>query len=100
MPLCKFCGVMFVWGKNADKFVPLVPIGEDESLERSYQDENGVLRAQHSLICVGHTALVSVVKLAVAIPAEQIIGSPQMMVGPPKPKRKRRMLNRKVGYEG
>lgn len=60
------------WGQNGDKWVKLVPIGEDVGLDRTYQDENGVLRAQHQ--CSGWTAAVQVVKLAAPISADHIIG--------------------------
>lgn len=52
MAICKFCGVAFAWGQKDDgKYVPLVPLGEEGDLVRNYQDENGVLRAEHALVC-------------------------------------------------
>lgn len=52
MPICKFCGIPFDWGQRADgKYVPLVPSADDADLPRTYVDEDGVLRAEHLLVC-------------------------------------------------
>ena len=34
-----------------DRWVPLVPVGDDAALERAFQDEDGNLRAAHRLVC-------------------------------------------------
>lgn len=77
MAMCKFCGVAFAWGqKEGGGWVPLVPIQDHEGLDRSFQDENGVLRADHRIICVargGPTVRVS--KLARPVKAGEIIGT-------------------------
>jgi hypothetical protein len=83
MPVCRYCGKPFAWGNAGDKWVPLVPLGEEEDLDRDYQDENGALRASHVQLCANRGGpSVRVSKLARNIPAEDIIG-------PPKPKIKR-----------
>lgn len=77
MAICKFCGKAFSWGNADGKWVPLVPVGEDDSLDRAYQDENGRLRAEHRAVCVirgGPT--VRVARLAVAVPAANVLPSP------------------------
>jgi hypothetical protein len=77
MSICKFCAKPFSWGNSDGKWVPLVPLGEDAELVRSYQDENGALRAEHRLVCVsrgGPTVRVS--RLAVGVRPGDIIGAP------------------------
>lgn len=84
MAMCKFCHKPMAWGLNTDgKYVPLVPIGEDEGLARTFQDENGALRAEHRDVCDAQRGgpTVRVARLAVAIQSEDIIGA--------KPKRGR-----------
>lgn len=74
MALCKFCGVAFAWGNNEGKWTPLVPLGEEGDLRRTYQDEQGNLRASHTDICVnrgGPTVRVS--RLAKAVEANEIL---------------------------
>lgn len=76
MAICKFCGLAFAWGQKDDGgFVPLVPVGEDENLERSFQDENGVLRANHQDICTRRGGpTVKIVRLAKKVKGGDIIG--------------------------
>ena len=75
MAICKFCGAAFAWGNNNDgKWTPLVPLGEEGDLRRTYQDEQGNLRASHIDVCVnrgGPTVRVS--RLAKAIEANEIL---------------------------
>ena len=74
MALCKSCGLLFQWGSFDGKWVPLVPITEHNGLDRTYQDEDGELRAHHSSVCT-HTAgpAVRVTKLAAKVKAEDIL---------------------------
>lgn len=51
MAHCKRCGMTIDWGVEGDRFIPLVPIGEDEDLEKLFRDENMVPRAVHFLVC-------------------------------------------------
>jgi len=51
MANCKRCGMKMDWGTDGEKFIPLVPIGEDDGLEATFRDENFVLRAVHFLVC-------------------------------------------------
>lgn len=52
MGMCKFCGVAMSWGQERDgKWIPLIPLGEEGDLPRTYQDENGKLRAGHRAVC-------------------------------------------------
>lgn len=75
MAICKFCLKAFSWGQKDDgRFVPLVPIEDDAGMDRTYQDEDGVLRAEHWLVCVrrgGRTVRVS--KLAKPIAANEVL---------------------------
>lgn len=89
MPLCKFCGKPFAWGNDSGKWVPLVPPGEEGDLDRSFQDENGLLRAKHRDMCT-YTPAVAVVKLAVPIPASDIVQVPRVVLPQPSKKRGRR----------
>lgn len=74
MAMCKFCGKPFAWGISDGKYVPLVPIADHDDMVRSFQDENGVLRAEHRQICViagGPT--VRVARLARPVQPEDIL---------------------------
>lgn len=51
MAVCKYCNLPFQWSRVEDRWVPLVPIGQDDNLERGFQDEDGNLRAAHRLVC-------------------------------------------------
>lgn len=75
MALCKFCGKVFDWGRTEDGYVPLVSIERQDGLLRNFQDENGVLRADHRLECVNRGGpTVRIVRLAKGIEPENIIG--------------------------
>jgi hypothetical protein len=74
MPMCKYCGVPFTWGNDGERWVPLVPAGQEAALDRTFQDENGLLRAAHRDICVGFGPSVKVAKLAKKIKAAEIAG--------------------------
>lgn len=77
MALCKFCGKVFQWGRMEDGWVPLVPIAEHEGLDRTHQDENGVLRADHRLLCTSRGGpAVTVVKLARKVSADDVLPLP------------------------
>jgi hypothetical protein len=78
MAMCKFCGKPFAWGYNEaeGRYIPLVPVDEHEGLDRNFQDENGVLRADHRTVCLmrgGPT--VRVARLAKSVKAKEIIGT-------------------------
>lgn len=88
MAICKFCGQPFVWGRNGDRWIPLVPIGEEGDLDRKFQDADGNLRAQHRDVCE-YVPAVDVTKLAVPIPAEMIVPSQAQYPEPSKGSRKR-----------
>lgn len=70
MAICKFCGNLFDWGSCNGKWVTLIPVGEDSSYEKAYQDEEGKFRAAHKNVCTkaGFGSL-NVTKLARPIPA-------------------------------
>jgi hypothetical protein len=77
MAVCKHCGVVFDWGRIDDGWVPLVPVAEHDGLDRTHQDENGVLRAAHYLVCTrtgGPT--VKVTKLKTPIKGSDILPAP------------------------
>lgn len=76
MPVCKFCQKPFSWGLADGKWVPLVPVGEEGELDRAYQDENGVLRAEHRAVCLRQGGpTVRVARLAKAVPAKDVMPS-------------------------
>lgn len=77
MATCKYCGLRMDWGQDdAGNWVKLVPIAQHDDLERTHQDENGVLRARHT--CEGWTPAVRVVKLAKPVQATDVL--PKTMV--------------------
>lgn len=47
MATCKGCGAHFQWGFVDGKWVPLEPVETHDDLDKTYVDENGVLRADH-----------------------------------------------------
>lgn len=89
MPICKFCAMPMQWGRSDEKWVPLVPLGEEGDLDRTHQDSDGNLRAEHRLICIGWTPAVSVVKLAKPIPASDIVQVPPPIDHAPRRRRKK-----------
>lgn len=66
MAHCKRCGMAMDWGIEGDRFIPLVPLGQDDELDKTFRDENFQLRAVHFLVCkskaIGLTRLASPVK--------------------------------------
>lgn len=78
MPICKYCTKPFAWGLSDGKYTPLVPVEDHDDLRRVFQDENGVLRAEHREVCVnrgGPTVRVS--RLAVAVLPEHVLKKPR-----------------------
>ena len=52
MAHCKYCGETIEWGLSGERYVSLVPIGEEPAkIFRRFSDENGNLRAVHKDIC-------------------------------------------------
>jgi hypothetical protein len=49
---CKYCDKPIEWGYAGDRWIALVPLGQDEGLDREFQDEKGNLRASHRQLCV------------------------------------------------
>lgn len=47
MAVCNGCGQFFDWGFCDGKWVLLEPIESHDDLDRTYVDENGMLRADH-----------------------------------------------------
>lgn len=87
MASCKHCGVLFNWGRADDKWVPLVPVGEEGELDRDFSDENGVLRSSHRQVC-NYIPSVNVIKLSKPVPADMILGNFAFKTEKPKRKRK------------
>lgn len=76
MSMCKFCGAKIEWGMMAERYVPLVPVGEDDGMERTMADEHGVLRASHRAACTSpYTPAVRVQKLRTPVPADMVLPS-------------------------
>jgi hypothetical protein len=96
MPLCKYCAKPFAWGNADGKWEPLVPVGQEGDADRTYQDENGVLRASHRSVCVlvgGES--VRVARLAKSVPAADMLPSAVAGADPetgeiPAPKKRRK----------
>jgi hypothetical protein len=75
MAMCKFCGKPFQWGRADDGWVPLEPIESHDGMDRTHQDSDGVLRADHRKACTQRGGPpISVVKLARAVPAAHVLG--------------------------
>jgi len=73
MAICKFCALPFAWGRSEDGWIPLVPLGDEGTLDRAYQDENGDLRASHRLVCTNKGGpAVKIQKLVRPIKAHEI----------------------------
>lgn len=111
MALCKFCGKVFAWGLNGERWVPLVPVGEEGELPRTFQDSDGVLRSNHRDVCVNRGGpTVRVALLAKAIPASECLAFPTLpsidkdtgeihvFYGPPKPKKRGRPRGKAKGW--
>lgn len=83
MPMCKFCGKPFAWGNSDGSWVPLIPVGEEGEVPRTFQDEHGILRADHRALCQHRGgATVRISKLAVPVKAGEIIGRPGEVIDP------------------
>lgn len=103
MKHCKFCDQPMQWGREGDRWIALVPVGMDDGLDRTHQDEDGNLRAKH--VCQHGTA-VNVVRLPVPVPAHAVM--PQAEVDtrydpttePPLNARARRKKRKGRGNEG
>lgn len=94
MAICKYCQKPFAWGQYGDQWVPLVPIDAHDGLDRTFQDENGLLRASHRAVCV-HTGgpTVKVTKLAHLVQASDVLPVPE--VAPVVAQPKKRKVKRK-----
>lgn len=70
MALCNYCGAPmdWAWDEITKRWVPLEPEGSDGDLDKSFADENGVLRADHRDRCRGKT--INVRRLAKRVPAD------------------------------
>ena len=76
MAICKYCNIPFQWGRVEERWVPLVPVGDEEGLERGYQDEDGNLRAAHRLVCLNHGGgAIRATRLPRPVPASALIGA-------------------------
>lgn len=82
MPMCKHYGVAFSWGNENDKWIPLIPVGEEAEAPRTFQDENGVLRAHHEVCTRKGGPTVRITKLARSVLAKDIIGAPLPVLDP------------------
>lgn len=73
MAVCKYCKQDFDWGTSDEGWKPLVPIANHDGLDRTYQDENGELRALHHLVCTRKGGpVVKITKLARKVPAAAV----------------------------
>jgi hypothetical protein len=53
MKICEYCKAEAEWAFNdqTQRWVLLVPVGQDEGLERAFVDSDGKLRAAHREVC-------------------------------------------------
>lgn len=70
MKHCKFCDQPMQWGREGDRWIALVPVGMDDGLDRTHQDEDGNLRAKH--VC-HYNSTVRVTRLDVPVPAHAVM---------------------------
>ena len=47
MAFCRECGSEMDWGYIGEKWIPLEPVHLHADLDRRYEDEHGILRADH-----------------------------------------------------
>jgi len=58
--------------KDNGKFLGLVPIGQDDDLDKDFCDEDGVFRSSHKQVCTASgTGAIKVMKLSKPIPASE-----------------------------
>jgi len=70
MPACHTCGEPFEWGWDGERWMPLEPIATHEGLDRTFVDENEVLRADHRDKHQEGMSGVNITRLAKKVPAE------------------------------
>jgi hypothetical protein len=70
MPACNTCGEPFEWGWDGERWLPLEPIATHEGLDRTFVDENEVLRADHRDKHQEGMSGVNVTRLQKKVPAE------------------------------
>lgn len=71
MAQCKGCGSPMDWGYDSvtQRWIPLESIETHDDLEKSFVDENGILRADHRDRHEGRSG-VNVIRLDKKVPAE------------------------------
>jgi hypothetical protein len=72
MAVCKYCKQAMDWGQLQNGgWVGLVPVGQEGDNPRTHQDDDGVLRTEHRLICTSFGGpTVQVTRLARKLDAE------------------------------
>lgn len=81
MAACRTCGSQFQWGRVDGTWVPLEPVETHDDMDRTYVDENGVLRADHRDRHPGG-ASVNATRLDVKIPANSAREAQEAELGP------------------
>jgi hypothetical protein len=71
------------WGNQDGKWIPLEPIATHDDLDRSFVDEDGVLRADHRDRCRGKS--VNITRLDKKVKAQEVLPTTK-----PKAKKSRR----------
>lgn len=94
MATCRTCGSEFQWGRVDGTWVPLEPVTTHDGMDRTYVDENGVLRADHRDRHSGG-ASVNAIRLDVKVPADKAAEVEQAEVGPVASVKRR--MKRKAG---
>lgn len=74
MAICKYCQARMDWGRTKQgKWVPLEPLNSEfnSELDKTFQDENGELRATHAIRCVGRGPAILIAPLAFPVPGHK-----------------------------
>jgi hypothetical protein len=72
MAQCNQCGAIVQWAWIGDSWAPLEPITTHDDLDRTYMDENGVLRADHRDRHEQHYTSVNAVRLRKKVPGQKL----------------------------
>lgn len=72
MATCKNCGEIIDWSTTEDnRWIPLVPVGQEKDGYRTHIDSNGALRALHKTVCNNSSGIVKLQPLSKPVVIEQ-----------------------------
>lgn len=64
MTICKHCEKDMEWARLEERWIPLIPIGQENEHARTHVDNSGHLRTLHKVVCVEHHSMVQISLLA------------------------------------